>query len=271
MSSNAAPIDRLLDLMARLRDPRSGCPWDIEQDFATIAPYTIEEAYEVADAIARGDMAALREELGDLLFQVVFHARMAEEKHAFAFGDVVQAIIDKMIARHPHVFGGAERRDSEAQIRLWEDHKAAERARKLAQSGGAAPSALDDVPLNLPALARAQKLQKRASRIGFDWGDAAPALDKVAEEQAEVAAALAEPGRPHVAEEIGDLLFAAVNVARLSGVDAETALRDASLKFQRRFKAMEAILREQGKDEGRASLAEMDAVWDLVKAAERRA
>jgi MazG family protein len=196
---------------------------------------------------------------------------MAEEKHAFAFGDVVQAITDKMIARHPHVFGGAERRDSEAQIRLWEDHKAAERARKLAQSGAAAPSALDDVPLNLPALARAQKLQKRASRIGFDWGDAAPALDKVAEEQAEVAAALAEPGRPHVAEEIGDLLFAAVNVARLSGVDAETALRDASLKFQRRFKAMEAILREKGKDEGRASLAEMDAVWDLVKAAERRA
>jgi MazG family protein len=271
MSTNAAPIDRLLELMARLRDRQSGCPWDIAQDFATIAPYTIEEAYEVADAIARGDMRDLRDELGDLLFQVVFHARMAEENRAFAFADVVQAITDKMTARHPHVFGDAERRDAEAQIRLWEDHKAAERAAKLAQSGATPPSALDDVPLNLPALARAQKLQKRASRIGFDWGDAVPALAKVVEEQAEVAAALAEPGRPHVAEEIGDLLFAAVNVARLAGIDAETALRDANLKFQRRFKAMERILQDQGKDRGRASLAEMDAAWDLVKAAERRA
>jgi MazG family protein len=271
MTSNAAAIDRLLDMMARLRDRQTGCPWDIEQDFGTIAPYTIEEAYEVADAIARDDMDGLREELGDLLFQVVFHARMAEERHAFAFADVVGAITDKMIARHPHVFGGAERRDSEAQVRLWEDHKAAERARKLAQTSAAAPSALDDVPMNLPALSRAQKLQKRASRIGFDWGDAGPALDKVVEEQSEVAAALAEPGRPHVAEEIGDLLFATVNVARLAGVDAETALRDANLKFQRRFKEMERILEEQGKGDGRASLAEMDAVWDLVKAAERRA
>lgn len=270
MSPEAAAIDRLLALMAKLRHPTDGCPWDVEQDFATIAPYTIEEAYEVADAIARADMAGLSEELGDLLFQVVFHARMAEERGAFGFADVVRQITDKMIARHPHVFAGAERRDSEAQIRLWEEHKAAERARKRAQPGAAAPSALDDVPLNLPALARAQKLQKRASRIGFDWGDARPALAKVAEEQAEVADALDEPGMPHVAEEIGDLIFAAVNVARLAGVDAETALRAANAKFERRFKAMEAELAAAGKPPGSASLDEMDAAWNRIKAGERR-
>lgn len=269
MSDEAAAIDRLLALMARLRHPSEGCPWDIEQDFASIAPYTIEEAYEVADAIARDDLVALREELGDLLFQVVFHARMAEERSAFRFVDVVEAITDKMVARHPHVFGGAERRDSEAQLRLWEDLKAAERARKQAAPDAAPASALDDVPLNLPALSRAQKLQKRASRIGFDWGDARPALAKVAEEHAEVAAAMDEAGQPHLAEEIGDLIFAAVNVARLSGIDAETALRAANTKFERRFKRMESVLSTQGKAPGAASLDEMDAVWNQVKAEER--
>ena len=269
MSDDGDAIDRLLALMARLRHPVEGCPWDVEQDFASIAPYTIEEAYEVADAIARRDLRALREELGDLLFQVVFHARMAEEQDAFSFADVVRDLTDKMIARHPHVFGGAERRDAEAQIRLWEEQKAAERARKLAAPGATAPSALDDVPLALPALARAQKLQKRASRIGFDWGDARPALAKVAEEQAEVSAAMDEPGQPHLAEEIGDLIFAAVNVARLSGIDAEDALRAANAKFERRFRRMEAILAAEGKASGSASLAEMDAVWDRVKSEER--
>ena len=269
MSDEAAAIDRLLALMARLRHPSEGCPWDVEQDFASIAPYTIEEAYEVADAIARDDLVALREELGDLLFQVVFHARMAEERSAFRFADVVHAITDKMVARHPHVFGGAERRDSEAQVRLWEDLKAAERARKQAAPDAAPASALDDVPLNLPALSRAQKLQKRASRIGFDWGDARPALAKVAEEHAEVAAAMDEAGQPHLAEEIGDLIFAAVNVARLSGIDAETALRAANAKFERRFRRMESVLSTQGKLPGAASLDEMDAVWNQVKAEER--
>ena len=270
MTDDAAAIDRLLALMAKLRHPTEGCPWDVEQDFGTIAPYTIEEAYEVADASARGDMPGLSEELGDLLFQVVFHARMAEERGAFGFADVVRQITDKMIARHPHVFGGAERRDAEAQIRLWEEHKAAERARKRAQPGAPPTSALDDVPINLPALARAQKLQKRASRIGFDWADARLAHAKVAEEQAEVAAALEEPGMPHVAEEIGDLIFAAVNVARLAGVDAETALRAANAKFERRFREMESDLAATDKPPGQASLEEMDAAWSRVKARERR-
>ena len=270
MSLETDAIDRLLALMAKLRHPSEGCPWDVEQDFATIAPYTIEEAYEVADAIARGDMPGLSEELGDLLFQVVFHARMAEERGAFAFVDVVRKITDKMIARHPHVFGGAERRDAEAQIRLWEDQKAEERDRKRGLPGAAPPSALDDMPLALPALARAQKLQKRASRIGFDWADARLAHAKVVEEQAEVAAALAEPGMPHVAEEIGDLIFAAVNVARLAGIDAESALRAANSKFERRFRAMEADLASLGQQPGSATLDQMESAWSRVKADERR-
>ena len=231
MSQETKPIDRLLAVMARLRDPRDGCPWDVAQDFATIAPYTIEEAYEVADAIARGDMAGLREELGDLLFQVVFHARMAEERGAFAFDDV---------------------------------------ARGLKAAGRPGPaSALDDVPVGFPALVRAQKVQKRAGQVGFDWGDAAPAMDKVAEETAEVAEALAEPGRARAAEEIGDLLFAVVNVARLSGVDAETALRDATAKFERRFRRMEQMLAATGATPAGSSLEEMDAAWERVKAEER--
>jgi nucleoside triphosphate diphosphatase len=271
MSSQAA-IERLLAVMARLRDPETGCPWDVQQDFATIAPYTIEEAYEVADAIARQDLGALREELGDLLFQVVFHARMAEEKGAFAFQDVASALADKMIARHPHVFADAERQDVARQTASWEAIKADERARKKAASTAPA-SALDDVPLNLPALARAQKIQKRAGRVGFDWRDPVPALDKVVEETAEVRAALAvAAARPEeLAEELGDLLFAVVNVARLAGVDAETALRNATIKFERRFRGVEAELMRRGRTPETSDLAEMDAIWDAVKKAERGA
>mgnify|MGYP006278147149 CR=1 FL=1 len=268
MSQETRPIDRLLAVMARLRDPRDGCPWDVAQDFATIAPYTIEEAYEVADAIARGDMPGLREELGDLLFQVVFHARMAEERGAFAFDDVARGLVDKMVARHPHVFAGAERLGPDQQVGAWERLKAEERARKAAGRPGPA-SALDDVPVGFPALVRAQKVQKRAGQVGFDWGDAAPAMDKVAEETAEVAEALAEPGRARAAEEIGDLLFAVVNVARLSGVDAETALRDATAKFERRFRRMEQMLAATGATPAGSSLEEMDAAWERVKAEER--
>jgi MazG family protein len=255
--------------MARLRDPRDGCPWDVAQDFATIAPYTVEEAYEVADAIARGDMGDLREELGDLLFQVVFHARMAEERGAFAFDDVARGLVDKMVARHPHVFAGAERHGADQQVGAWERLKAEERARKAASQQDVPASALDDVPVGFPALTRAQKIQKRAGQVGFDWRDAESAMDKVAEETREVAEALAEPGRARVAEEIGDLLFAVVNVARLSGIDAETALRDATTKFERRFRQMERMLADAGTSPRASSLAEMDAAWERVKREER--
>ena len=268
MSDEVPAIDRLLAIMARLRDPRTGCPWDVQQDFASIAPYTIEEAYEVEDAIARGDMAALREELGDLLFQVVFHARMAEERGAFDFGQVAAGLADKMVARHPHVFGAGERRDAEHQTLAWEAIKAEERARKRAASA-APPSALDDVPVNLPALTRAQKIQKRAGRVGFDWKDPVPALDKVVEETAEVRAALDAVAPIEQAEEIGDLLFAVVNVARLAGVDAEGALRAATSKFERRFKGVEAELARRGRTPERSDLVEMDAIWAEVKRAER--
>ena len=266
--SGETPIDRLVAIMARLRDPETGCPWDVQQDFASIAPYTIEEAYEVADAIARGDLAALREELGDLLFQVVFHARMAEERGAFDFHAVAAALADKMVARHPHVFGDAERHDAARQTVSWEAIKATERARKKAAST-IPPSALDDVPLNLPALARAQKIQQRAGRVGFDWRDPVPALEKVVEETAEMRAALAAGQPAELKEEIGDLLFAMVNVARLAGVDAETALRDATAKFDRRFRGVEAELARRGRTPETSDLAEMDAIWDQVKKAER--
>jgi uncharacterized protein YabN with tetrapyrrole methylase and pyrophosphatase domain len=244
MSQEERPINRLLAVMARLRDPRDGCPWDVAQDFATIAPYTVEEAYEVADAIARGDMGDLREELGDLLFQVVFHARMAEERGAFAFDDVARGLVDKMVARHPHVFAGAERHGADQQVGAWERLKAEERARKAASQPDVPASALDDVPVGFPALTRA-------------------------EETREVAEALAEPGRARVAEEIGDLLFAVVNVARLSGIDAETALRDATTKFERRFRQMERMLADAGTSPRASSLAEMDAAWERVKREER--
>jgi ATP diphosphatase len=268
MSRETPPIDRLLEIMARLRDPTHGCPWDVAQDFASIAPYTIEEAYEVADAIARGDMASLREELGDLLFQVAFHARMAEERGAFDFHQVAAALVDKMVARHPHVFGAEQRRDAEAQILAWETIKAEERARKRT-AAGSPPGALDDVPVNLPALTRAQKIQKRAGRVGFDWKDPVPALDKVAEETAEVRAALDTGAQSDITEEIGDLLFAVVNVARLAGVDAEGALRAATGKFERRFRGVEAELARRGRTPETSDLAEMDAIWTDVKRTER--
>jgi MazG family protein len=270
MSHALPPIERLKAIMARLRDRKDGCPWDTEQTFATIAPYTIEEAYEVADAIERDDMTALKEELGDLLFQVIFHARMAEEAGLFAFDDVATGLSDKMVARHPHVFGDAELRDVAAQTQAWEEHKAAERQRK---AGGRAPGVLDDVPVNLPALARAQKIQKRASRVGFDWGDTGPALDKVEEEIRELRAELTDNtmSRERIDEEIGDLLFAVVNVGRLAGADAETALRRATLKFERRFRRIEAFLRERGKTPEQSTLEEMDALWNAAKAEEKTA
>lgn len=269
MTHALTPIERLKQVMARLRDKTAGCPWDVEQDFATIAPYTIEEAYEVADAIERDDMDALREELGDLLFQVIFHARMAEEDGLFDFDAVADELAAKMIRRHPHVFGSAEIRDAEQQTEAWEAHKARERQSKPGDDA----SALANVPVGLPALTRAQKIQKRASRVGFDWGDAAPALDKVAEEVKELRAELAavKPAPDRAEEELGDLLFAVVNVARLAGADAETALRRATAKFERRFRQVEDMLAARGKTPDQSTLAEMDALWDEAKRAERAA
>lgn len=256
-------IDELLKVMATLRDPEQGCPWDRAQTFATIAPYTLEEAYEVADAIARDDMVELREELGDLLFQVVFHAQMAREAGHFDFKDVVRAIVDKMVRRHPHVFADVQVADAAEQTARWEAQKAAERAAKAEQG---AHSALDGVAVALPALVRAEKMQRRAARAGFDWPDIAGPLAKVREEIDEVAAELqAGASQARVAAEIGDLLFAAVNLARHAGVDAETALRDATRKFERRFRTLEAGL---GKPLAEATLDEMDAQWEAVKRAE---
>ncbi|NMN04380.1 MULTISPECIES: nucleoside triphosphate pyrophosphohydrolase [unclassified Novosphingobium] len=255
--TNGSPaLDRLLAIMARLRDPQQGCEWDLAQDFATIAPYTIEEAYEVADAIARGDMAALREELGDLLLQVVFHSRMAQEAGLFRFDDVAAAIAEKMEARHPHIFGGE---DDEGQSReeRWENRKAAERAAKGEQS------AMDGVALALPALMRAEKLQKRAARVGFDWPDLAGPAAKVIEELDELAAAQSEA---HKLEEAGDLLFAAVNAVRAHGIAPEDALARANAKFERRFRAMEALA---GGQFATLDLDRQEALWQAVKASER--
>jgi len=247
------PIDRLIRIMAKLRDPEGGCPWDVEQSFATIAPHTIEEAYEVADAIEKDDMAALRDELGDLLFQVVFHARMAEEAGDFDFDGVVAAIADKMVRRHPHVFGDERIADADAQTHAWEAHKARERAEK-AQNGDddgggdeAEPSALEGVTAALPALIRALKLQKRAARVGFDWPDVVPVVGKVREELAEVEAEI-EAGHDaaKLRDEIGDLLFCCVNLARKLDVEPEGALRHGNAKFERRFRRMEALLAADG-------------------------
>ena len=251
----ALALARLLAVMARLRDPASGCAWDIAQTFATIAPYTIEEAYEVADAIVRNDTAALRDELGDLLLQVVFHARIAEEAGLFAFADVAAAIADKMETRHPHIFGEAAGDGLDRETR-WEALKAAERAARGA--GGA----LDGVALALPALMRAEKLQKRAARVGFDWPDPAGAAAKVAEEATELAEAATAAERT---EEAGDLLFAAVNLCRKHGVAAEDALRAANAKFERRFAAMEALAAARGQDFAALGLAAQDGLWGDVK------
>jgi nucleoside triphosphate diphosphatase len=264
-------VGRLIEIMAALRTPKTGCPWDLEQDFSTIAPYTLEEAYEVADAIARNDLGDLQEELGDLLLQVVFHARMAQEQGAFDFGDVVEAITSKLIRRHPHVFGDQEARDPGRVKGLWEEIKAREKEAKAAQKatqGKPAPDgALAGVPVALPALTRALKLQSKASRVGFDWNDPRAVLRKIREESDEIEAAL-DDNDPGAAAEVGDLLFAAVNLARHLDADPEALLRQTNQKFERRFSAIEEALTMLGKAPQDATLAEMDALWDQAKARE---
>ena len=257
-ASAEAELRRLLDIMAALRDPQSGCPWDREQTYDTIAPYTIEEAYEVADAIARRDFAALPDELGDLLFQVVYHARMAEEEGRFAFVDVARAIADKMLRRHPHVFGAAATPPPS-----WEEQKRQERV------GRPGAGTLGGIPSGLPALSRALKLTARAARVGFDWPDASAVLDKLAEETAELKAELpaADPGR--LADEVGDMLFVLANLARKLGLDPEQCLQGANRKFIRRFTSMEQRLASDGKAPGDVTLAEMEEIWQRSKAAER--
>lgn len=258
------PIEHLLGIMARLRDPDGGCPWDVEQTFATIAPYTIEEAYEVADAIERGDFDELKSELGDLLFQVVFHARMAEEQGLFAFDDVAAAMSDKLIRRHPHVFAEESAKpDAVAQKLRWEDIKAAERAAR-AQHG-----VLDDVPVGLPALARAAKLTKRAARVGFDWPSTDEVFDKLDEEVAELRAEIAAGDLDKAREEMGDLLFVVANLARKLGVEPEDALRGTNAKFVRRFGFIEAELARDGRRPEQSDLAEMDDLWNAAKTTER--
>lgn len=258
MTGTEYPLDRLLAIMARLRDPVSGCEWDREQTFSTIAPYTLEEAYEVADAIERDDMDALRDELGDLLLQVVFHARMAEEAGLFGFQDVAAAIAAKLEARHPHIFGSGAH-PSQRQSERWESLKAAERAAK------GATSALDGVATALPALLRAEKLQKRAARVGFDWPDHRGPVDKIAEEIQE----LAEAQPSEKLEEAGDLLFAAVNLVRAHGIAPEDALRAANIKFERRFRAMEALAAARGVAFASLGLDDQEALWQAVKTGER--
>jgi len=258
-----AELRRLLDIMAALRDPDRGCPWDTRQSFATIAPYTIEEAYEVADAIARRDFAHLPDELGDLLFQVVYHARMAEEAGRFAFADVARTIADKMVRRHPHVFGDAAARDAGTQAAAWEAQKSAERADR-AETG-----ALAGVPSALPALTRAAKLTARASRVGFDWPDAEAVLAKLDEEVAELRAELPQADPVRLADEVGDMLFVLANLARKLQLDPETCLRGANQKFMHRFNEMEDSIELEGKTLAETSLGEMEATWQIVKQKER--
>jgi MazG family protein len=269
-------LDDLIAVMARLRDPEGGCPWDLKQEFSTIAPYTIEEAYEVADAIARDDLDALRDELGDLLLQVVYHAQMAAEQSRFDFASVADAITRKMIRRHPHVFADPSLRGQFVKSNLWERIKAEEKAER-GEVGGSVSSRLDEVPLALPALTRAVKLQKRAAEVGFDWPSLAPVLAKAEEELGELKEAVgAEPDAADevrlakVKEEFGDLLFVMVNVARHLRVDPEAALRDANAKFVRRFRSIEQALAKEGRRCEDATLEEMDHLWDEAKDAERK-
>ncbi|MCR0985464.1 nucleoside triphosphate pyrophosphohydrolase [Roseomonas populi] len=262
MSVAAKELEQLLEIMVRLRAP-DGCPWDRVQDFASIAPYTVEEGYEVAEAIGRGDRAALKDELGDLLFQVVYHAQMAEEEGRFGFADVAKSIKDKMIRRHPHVFGEEAARDAEAQTEAWEVQKAAERAAR-AETG-----TLAGVAVNLPALTRALKLTRRAARVGFDWLDAQAVLEKLDEEAGELRAELAGADPARLADEVGDLLFVVANLARKLDLDPETCLRGANAKFERRFGAVEAGLAAEGRGPADASLEEMEALWGAAKRAER--
>jgi ATP diphosphatase len=258
-------VERLREIMRRLRDRDSGCPWDLQQDFSSIAAYTIEEAYEVADAIARGDMDDLADELGDLLLQVVYHAQMAEESGAFAFTDVLKAICDKMVRRHPHVFSEERIGKSAAQqTEDWEAIKARERAGKAPRP----PSALDGVPAGLPGLTRAIKLQRRAARVGFDWPGTSEVLEKIVEEARELADERdGDPGR--IEDEFADLMFVMVNLGRHLGVDPETAMRRVNAKFERRFRAVEAALAARGSSPAESSLAEMDALWNMVKSREK--
>ena len=263
----ATQIRRLLGIMAALRNPNGGCPWDLEQDFASIAPYTIEEAYEVADAIGRNDMADLQDELGDLLFQAVFHARMAEEAGSFDFADVARSIADKMERRHPHVFGEERVASVEAQSAAWEEHKARERVEKSRQDGASA-SVLDDVPAALPALLRAHKLGRRMARAGFDWPDALSITEKVAEELGELRNEMGRGDENRIAEELGDLLFAVAQVGRRLDIDPEEALRRANRKVERRFRAVEDGLRKDGSDFASRSADELERYWEAAKMAE---
>lgn len=264
--THSRPMDRLVEIMATLRNPDGGCPWDVEQTFASIAPHTIEEAYEVADAIEQNDMDALKDELGDLLFQAVFHAQMAKELKAFDFDDVVEAISTKMIRRHPHVFGNTLVENADAQTIAWEDIKAAERAEKSDGAAKTDESALAGVIAGLPALKRAEKLQKRAARVGFDWPEARLVMDKLHEETAELQAELDTNGSPErLRDELGDLLFVCVNLARKLGVDAETALRGANTKFEKRFRHMEGALQKQGQSLNDLALDDMEEAWQATK------
>src|SRR5437868_6680694 len=263
-------ISRLIEIMAALRTPVTGCPWDLEQDFATIAPYTIEEAYEVADAITRGDFDDLREELGDLLLQVVYHARMAQEQNAFAFGDVVEAITRKMIRRHPHVFADSNGQLTPADVKgAWDRIKAEEKAERAARhparEASSPPSLLSSVKAGQPALTRAMELQRKASSVGFDWNDPRAVLHKIREEADEIEAALERHDAEELAGETGDLLFALVNLARHVGADPEHALRATNAKFERRFSYIERALAAQGRSLEHASLDEMDALWNEAK------
>ncbi len=264
MTHSPSPVERLLEIMAKLRDKDSGCPWDVEQDFRSILPYTIEEAYEVADAIERNDKEDLKSELGDLLLQVVFHAQMAKEEGWFDFHAVAEGIAEKMIRRHPHVFGDAQAEHAEAVTTNWETIKQQERDAK--KNTGI----LDDVPLALPALLRAEKLQKRAARVGFDWPHTAQVIDKIKEELEEVEQAIASDDNNHIKEEIGDLLFVVANLAHKLKVDPEDALRDSNRKFERRFHYIEQSLETQNKSLDNSSLEEMDALWNQAKKEEKQ-
>lgn len=268
----SSDIARLIEIMAALRDPKSGCPWDLEQTFATIAPFTLEEAAEVADAIARDDLEDLREELGDLLLQVVFHARMAEEAGAFAFPDVVQAITEKLIRRHPHVFGNARHLSPDEVKKIWDQIKITEKTERAKKREAETTSGiLDGVQTSLPALSRAVALQAKAGTVGFDWNDARTVLDKIREETNEVEETLgAAVGEDERIDEIGDLLFAVANLARHMKVDPEIALRRANAKFERRFRFIEARLAEQNRTPAQSNLDEMDGLWNAAKAAEKR-
>lgn len=268
MSSNisdlgANPYERMRELMKRLRTPDTGCPWDVEQTFETIAPYTIEEAYEVSDAIQNNDMSALKEELGDLIFQVIFHARMAEEQGEFDLDAVCDGLTEKMVRRHPHVFGNeAQRENAEAQLKAWEALKASERQDKAMHES---PSVLDGVALALPALTRAEKLQKRAARVGFDWPDLNGVTDKISEEARELAEAAETADQAHIKEEMGDLLFAVTNLARKLGVDPEEALRQTNRKFTNRFHYIEDQAQNTGRELNDMTLDQMEALWQAAK------